>query len=58
MLPRITHAGMVMANVYEIDIPKQQQAIIDDRRIASSEIAENKKSNAEIEGVKRYLGLK
>ena len=54
MLPRITHAGMVMAGVYEIDIPKQQQAIIDDRRIAF----QHKKSNAEIEGVKRYLRLK
>ena len=46
MLPRITHAGTVMAGVYEIDIPKRQQAIIADRRIASSTRKAMQKSTA------------
>jgi hypothetical protein len=46
MQPRVTHNGMALACVYEINIPKPQQAIIDDRRIPTDEIADPQKKAA------------
>src|SRR5262245_15711318 len=46
ILPRVTFNGMAAAEVYEIDLPKEQQAIIDDRTIRG-EIVDRAKAAAE-----------
>jgi hypothetical protein len=57
VLPRIDPMGVIPAAIWEIDLPRQQQPIVDDRTIRG-ELAEREKTSAEVEGIKKYLGLK
>jgi hypothetical protein len=54
-LPRITHGGWMSAQIYEIDLPREQSPIPDERVIG--EIAEQKKSAVELEALRKYLGI-
>jgi hypothetical protein len=54
-LPRITSRGMEAATIYEIDLPRERQPVVDDR-IIHGEIAEQKKTAVELEGMRKYLG--
>jgi hypothetical protein len=56
ILPRITHGGFMAAQIYEIDLPREQSPIPDDRSI-KGEIAEQKKSGVELEALRKYLGI-
>jgi hypothetical protein len=56
MTPRIIGSGMAMASIYEIEIERERQPIVD--RTIRGELAEpHKKSDIELEGFRRYLGL-
>jgi hypothetical protein len=55
-LPRITSRGMEAATIYEIDLPRERQPVVDDRSI-KGEIAEQKKSEVELEALRKYLGI-
>jgi hypothetical protein len=55
--PRITSRGMEAATLYQLDLPADRPAVVDDRQMIQSEFAERKKTSAEIEAVKRYLGM-
>jgi hypothetical protein len=52
--PRVCPDGMRPASFYEIDLPRERQAIPQDTRVYG-EIAERKKTDAELEGFRRYL---
>jgi hypothetical protein len=52
--PRVCPDGMRSASLYEIDLPRERQAIPQDTRVYG-EIAERKKTDAELEGFRRYL---
>src|SRR5262245_52363054 len=54
--PRFDVMGMVAASAYEVDLPRERQPIVDDRKIYG-EVAERKKSPSEAEAVLRHLGL-
>ena len=54
--PRITHGGWMAAQIYEIDLPREQSPIPDERSI-KGEIAERKKSEVELEALRKYLGI-
>jgi hypothetical protein len=56
-LPRVCPQpyGLVPASIYEIRIEHERQPI-PDRKIYG-EVAERKKTEAEIQGVKKYLGI-
>jgi hypothetical protein len=56
-LPRVTFTGMQAACVYEIDLPRERQPIVDDRTIRG-EIADREEESAELAGWRKYLGLK
>ena len=56
-LPRITPRGMQAATLYEINLPADTPAVVDDRMIRG-ELAERKNTSAEVEAVRRYLGWK
>jgi hypothetical protein len=53
--PRITHGGWMSAQIYEIDLPRERQPVVDDR--IHGEIAEQKKSEVELEALRKYLGI-
>jgi hypothetical protein len=56
MTPRIIGSGMAMASVYEITIEKVRQPVAD--TTIRGELADpHKKSDIEIEGMRRYLGI-
>jgi hypothetical protein len=56
MTPRIIGSGMAMASIYEIKIEKERQPIADNT--IRGELADpHKKSDYEVEAVKRYLGI-
>ena len=55
-LPRITSRGMEAATIYEIDLPRERQPVVDDR-IHGDEVAEQKKSAVELEALRKYLGI-
>jgi hypothetical protein len=57
-LPRVTSKGMLGATIYEIDLPRERPSVADDRTIIKGEIAEQKKTSIELEGMRRYLGDK
>ena len=57
VLPRVTFAGMAAASLYEIDLPRERAPVPDDRTI-HGEIVKKEKPSAEMEGFKKYLGLK
>jgi hypothetical protein len=54
-LPRVTSKGMQGATIYEIDPPRDRTPVVDDR-IIHGEIAEQKKTSIELEGIRKYLG--
>ena len=54
--PRFDVMGLVAASAYEVDLPRERQPIVDDRKIYG-ELAERKKAPSETEAVMRYLGL-
>jgi hypothetical protein len=55
MTPRIIGSGMAMASIYEIPIKKEGRPIVD---TTIGELADpHKKSDFEVEAVKRYLGI-
>ena len=56
ILPRITPRGMQAATLYEINLPPDTPAVVDDRMMIPGELAERKKTEAEVEAVRRYLG--
>jgi hypothetical protein len=46
------------ACLYEIDLPRPRQEILQENRIIpKDEIAKKEKPSAEVEGMKKYLGL-
>src|SRR5262249_3971327 len=57
VLPRMCTTGLIAACIYEIDIPKPRQDVVDDRPRIQGEIASREKSNYEVEQVLRYLGV-
>ena len=57
VMPRITPRGMQAAMLYEINLPPDTPSVVDDRMIRG-ELAERKKTSAEVEAVRRYLGWK
>jgi len=57
VLPRICTTGLIAAGMYEIDIPKPRQDVVDDRPRVQGEIASREKSSYEVEQVLRYLGM-
>ena len=57
-VPRITHKGLEQASLYEISIPADGPPVADDRKMVPGELAERKKTQAEVEAVRRYLGWK
>src|SRR5262245_15428607 len=54
---RVTYAGFQMAPVYEVDLPRDAAPVPADDRTIRGEIAQPKKTDVEIEGMRRYLGL-
>src|SRR5262245_42246575 len=46
--PRVTFNGMAAASLYEIELPRERQTILDDRKI-HGEIAKKEKPSAELE---------
>src|SRR5262245_60085245 len=56
VLPRMCTTGLIAACIYEIDIPKPRQDVVDDRpRMIQGEIASREKSSYEVEQIKKYL---
>src|SRR5262245_26480600 len=55
-VPRFTAQAPTPSSVYEIDLPRERQAVVDTRTIRG-EIAEQKKSADEIEAMRKHLGL-
>ena len=56
ILPRITPKGMQAATLYEINLPPDTPIVVD--RTIRAEVAERKKTQAEVEAVRHYLGWK
>src|SRR5262245_29601983 len=56
VLPRVCNTGLIAACLYEIDLPRERQPIYDDR--IQGELSNKEKPNAEMEGFRKYLGLK
>src|SRR5262245_20761589 len=50
VLPRVTFVGMAAACLYEIELPRERQTIVDDRKI-HGEIATPEKTSVELEGM-------
>ena len=58
ILPRVHFTGMLGACLWEVDLPRERQPIIDDRKIMGELATKDKdKSAYEAEQVRRYLGL-
>jgi hypothetical protein len=59
-LPRITSKGFCGATLYQLDLPRQRQAIADDRvkGTVSDEYNRREKTPAEVEAMRKYLGWK
>ena len=58
VLPRICPTGLQAACLWEVDFPGDRQPIIDDRQTITGEIAKPEKTSVELEGMRKYLGLK
>jgi hypothetical protein len=56
VLPRVCSTGLQAACLYEVDFPGDRQPIIDDRTIRA-EIAKPEKTDLELQGMRKYLGL-
>jgi hypothetical protein len=61
-LPRITAKGFCGATLYQLDLPRQRQAIADDRAIPAGIVADEnnrrEKTPLEVEAMRKYLGWK
>src|SRR5262249_15765168 len=57
-LPRISPAGMQPATLYEIHLPPDPAAVVDERKMIPGEVAERKKTSVEVEALRKYLGWK
>jgi len=59
-LPRICSDGWKLAAVYEIDLPRERQAIINDRQPIMGELATEakRKTPDEVLQMRKYLGWK
>jgi hypothetical protein len=55
-LPRICSDGWKLASLYEIDLPRERQPVLDDRQTIYGEIARPEKTDVELEGIRKYLG--
>src|SRR5262245_46978644 len=55
VLPRICTTGLIGACVYEIDLPRARQDVVDDR--IHGEIARPEKTDVERRGILKYLGI-
>jgi hypothetical protein len=53
---RVTSSGLKPATLFEVNIPRERQQI-PDRKIYG-EVEERKKTDAEVEAVRRHLGMK
>lgn len=53
---RVFPDGMCFVMNVEVDVPGKRQPVVD--RTIRGEIAEREKTSAEVEGIKKYLGLK
>src|SRR5262245_33095676 len=56
-VPKFTPGGPLPSSVYEIDLPRERQVVVDTRRIPG-EISEQKKSADEIAAMRKHLGLR
>jgi hypothetical protein len=56
MTPRVIGSGMAMASIYEIQIEKERQPIADNT-IRGERADPHKKSDVELEAMRRYLGI-
>ena len=56
ILPRVTFNGMAAASVYEVNLPAERIPVFDDR--IHGEVAKAEKTSLELEGMRKYLGLK
>src|SRR5262245_54469938 len=55
ILPRVTFNGMAAASVYEVNLPAERIPVQDDR--IYGEIVRPPKTDLEMEGMRKYLGL-
>jgi hypothetical protein len=53
--PRITSRGMEPATLYEISLPPDTPAVVDDRLIRG-DLAERQKTAVEVEALRKYMG--
>src|SRR5262245_6771030 len=56
VLPRVHTTGLIAACLYEIDLPRARQPIVDDR--IRGEVVKPEKTDLEREGILKYLGLR
>src|SRR5262245_2521565 len=56
-VPRFTARGPLPSSVYENDLPRPRQPVVDTRTIRG-EVAEHKKSAEELEAMRKHLGLR
>jgi hypothetical protein len=56
-IPRFTGRGPEPSSVYEIDLPRPRQVVIDTRTVPRSEIAERKRTAQEVAAMKKHMGL-
>jgi hypothetical protein len=55
----VTGGGLVPASLYEIDIPRERQPVVDSGpKVVPSEPAKREKTPHEVQAVRRYLGWK
>jgi len=54
---RVTYAGLQMAPVYEVDLPRDAATVPADDRTIRGEIAKPERTSVELEGMRKYLGL-
>jgi hypothetical protein len=55
--PRVHFSGFIGACLWEIDLPRKRQPIVDHHgQTITRKIATKEKTSAEIEGMRRYLG--
>jgi hypothetical protein len=57
-LPRVTFRGMDAASLYDIDLPRERQSVVNDRVIPGevSTPGERRKTPEEVLHMRRYLG--
>jgi len=58
-IPRFCPSGPLQSSVYEIDLPKPRQVVVDTRIVPRGEVVEQerRKSAAELKAMRKHLGL-